>query len=27
MGTRSQQLGTWEPRDPALHFGLYGPDK
>ena len=27
MGARSQQLGTWDPADPALHFGLYGPDK
>jgi 2,6-dihydroxypyridine 3-monooxygenase len=27
MGARSQFTGTWEPTDPALHFGLYGPDR
>lgn len=27
MGTRAQALGTWDPADPSLHFGLYGPDK
>ena len=26
MGARSQFTGTWDPTDPALHFGLYGPD-
>jgi 2,6-dihydroxypyridine 3-monooxygenase len=26
MGARAQQHNTWEPADPALHFGLYGPD-
>jgi 2,6-dihydroxypyridine 3-monooxygenase len=26
MGARAQRLGTWDPADPALHFGLYGPD-
>jgi 2,6-dihydroxypyridine 3-monooxygenase len=25
MGTRSQITGTWEPGDPDLRFGLYGP--
>jgi 2,6-dihydroxypyridine 3-monooxygenase len=27
MGARSQFTGTWDPADPALHFGLYGPDR
>ncbi|MFG1952660.1 FAD-dependent monooxygenase [Micromonospora sp. NPDC048830] len=27
MGARSQFTNTWEPADPALHFGLYGPDR
>jgi 2,6-dihydroxypyridine 3-monooxygenase len=27
MGARSQFTNTWEPTDPALHFGLYGPDQ
>jgi 2,6-dihydroxypyridine 3-monooxygenase len=27
MGDRAQHLGTWDPADPALHFGLYGPDR
>ncbi|MCW2808722.1 MAG: Monooxygenase, FAD-binding [Marmoricola sp.] len=27
MGARSQFTGTWDPTDPALHFGLYGPDR
>ncbi len=26
MGARSQFTGSWDPTDPALHFGLYGPD-
>ena len=26
MGARSQFTCTWDPKDPALHFGLYGPD-
>ena len=26
MGARSQFTNTWDPADPALHFGLYGPD-
>jgi 2,6-dihydroxypyridine 3-monooxygenase len=26
MGTRAQHLDSWDPADPALHFGLYGPD-
>ncbi|MGH3366976.1 MAG: FAD-dependent monooxygenase [Nocardioidaceae bacterium] len=26
MGARSQFTNTWDPTDPALHFGLYGPD-
>lgn len=25
MGRRSQFDGTWDPADPALRFGLYGP--
>lgn len=25
MGSRSQFTNTWDPRDPDLHFGLYGP--
>lgn len=25
MGTRAQHLGTWDPKDPDLHFGLFGP--
>ncbi|GAB6987707.1 FAD binding domain-containing protein [Nocardioides pyridinolyticus] len=27
MGARSQFTNTWDPADPALHFGLYGPDR
>ncbi|WP_328415086.1 FAD-dependent monooxygenase [Micromonospora sp. NBC_00389] len=27
MGARSQFTNTWDPADPALHFGLYGPDQ
>ncbi len=27
MGARSQFTGTWDPADPALHFGLSGPDR
>ncbi len=27
MGARSQFSRTWDPTDPALHFGLYGPDR
>ena len=27
MGARSQFTNTWDPTDPALHFGLYGPDR
>jgi 2,6-dihydroxypyridine 3-monooxygenase len=27
MGARAQFEGTWDPRDPSLHFGLYGPDR
>jgi 2,6-dihydroxypyridine 3-monooxygenase len=27
MGSRSQFTCDWDPRDPALHFGLYGPDQ
>lgn len=27
MGSRSQFTGTWDPADPSLHFGLYGPDR
>lgn len=27
MGARSQFTGTWDPKDPGLHFGLYGPDR
>ena len=27
MGTRSQFTDTWDPAAPALHFGLYGPDR
>jgi 2,6-dihydroxypyridine 3-monooxygenase len=27
MGARAQFTGTWDPGDPALHFGLYGPDR
>jgi 2,6-dihydroxypyridine 3-monooxygenase len=27
MGARAQFTGTWDPKDPALHFGLYGPDR
>ncbi len=27
MGDRAQFLGTWDPADPELHFGLYGPDR
>lgn len=27
MGARSQFLNSWDPTDPALHFGLYGPDR
>jgi len=27
MGSRSQVTNTWDPADPALHFGLYGPDR
>jgi 2,6-dihydroxypyridine 3-monooxygenase len=27
MGARSQFTRTWDPKDPALHFGLYGPDR
>jgi 2,6-dihydroxypyridine 3-monooxygenase len=27
MGARSQRLNAWDPADPELHFGLYGPDK
>jgi 2,6-dihydroxypyridine 3-monooxygenase len=27
MGARAQFTGTWDPRDPELHFGLYGPDR
>ncbi len=26
MGARSQFTNSWDPADPALHFGLYGPD-
>lgn len=26
MGARSQFTNSWDPTDPALHFGLYGPD-
>ena len=26
MGARSQFANSWDPTDPALHFGLYGPD-
>jgi len=25
MGERSQFLDTWQPSDPSLAFGLYGP--
>jgi 2,6-dihydroxypyridine 3-monooxygenase len=25
MGRRSQLTNTWDPRDPELRFGLYGP--
>jgi 2,6-dihydroxypyridine 3-monooxygenase len=27
MGDRSQVLDDWDPADPTLHFGLYGPDR
>jgi 2,6-dihydroxypyridine 3-monooxygenase len=27
MGARSQFTNSWDPADPALHFGLYGPDR
>lgn len=27
MGARSQFTSSWDPADPALHFGLYGPDR
>lgn len=27
MGARSQFTNTWDPADPALRFGLYGPEK
>lgn len=27
MGDRAQHHGTWDPADPALHFGLRGPDR
>jgi 2,6-dihydroxypyridine 3-monooxygenase len=27
MGARSQFTNSWDPADPALHFGLYGPDQ
>ena len=27
MGARSQFTNTWDPADPSLHFGLYGPDR
>jgi 2,6-dihydroxypyridine 3-monooxygenase len=27
MGDRAQRHGTWDPADPELHFGLYGPDR
>lgn len=27
MGARSQFTHSWDPADPALHFGLYGPDR
>lgn len=27
MGARAQFTGTWDPADPDLHFGLYGPDR
>jgi 2,6-dihydroxypyridine 3-monooxygenase len=27
MGARSQFTNSWDPQDPALHFGLYGPDR
>lgn len=27
MGARSQFTNTWDPADPELHFGLYGPDR
>ena len=27
MGERPQVHGTWDPKDPALHFGRYGPDR
>ncbi len=27
MGARSQFTNSWDPTDPALHFGLYGPDR
>jgi 2,6-dihydroxypyridine 3-monooxygenase len=27
MGARSQFTNTWDPADPALHFGLYGPHR
>ena len=27
MGDRAQLHGNWDPADPALHFGLYGPDR
>ncbi|HEY1280202.1 MAG TPA: FAD-dependent monooxygenase, partial [Acidimicrobiales bacterium] len=27
IGTRSQVTGDWEPGDPELIFGLYGPGR
>jgi len=27
IGTRSQVAGDWEPGDPELIFGLYGPGR
>ena len=27
MGERSQRHGTWQPGDPELRFGLYGPGR
>lgn len=27
MGNRAQFANTWDPADPNLHFGLYGPDR